>query len=97
MLRARVRRSGALRYRLRYRNGRDPETLTATDAGDALRQARQRSFAAQSDVSLWRHGVLVAECPIPAGENAPVMSQALMDRLVTAGFYIMNPPHQEQS
>lgn len=87
MVWTRVRRFRALRYQLRYSSGADPETLIATDVAEALRQARQRSRAAQSSVAIWREGLLVAECPVLVEEHETGMA----DRLVEAGIYQINP------
>jgi|GEM_PF-349772 len=92
----RVRRFRTLRYQVRYSNGADPETLIATDVAEALRQARQRSQAAQSSVALWREGLLVAECPVPAEEHETGMNAALADRLVAAGIYLISPTWAER-
>jgi cyclopropane fatty-acyl-phospholipid synthase-like methyltransferase len=90
LLRQHLRRFKSLRYQLRYVSGPDPETLIAADVAEALGQARQRSYLAQSDVFLWRDGLMVAQCSVPVSENESVMSEDLRHRLATAGFYLMN-------
>ena len=95
-----------LRYQLRFRATREPESLIAIDVADALRQARRRASAIQSPVSLWRDGALIAECSIPADPDGSAMDADLLKRLVTAGFYVYLPttpgedrrsPHKDQA
>lgn len=79
-----------LRYQLRFTNGREPESLIAVDVADALRQARRRAFETRSPVALWRDGVLITECAVPAERDGPEIDPELIGRLVAAGFYICN-------
>lgn len=77
-----------LSYQLRFTNGQEPESLIATDAADALRQARRRAFLVGAPVALWREGTFVAECDVPSDPEGPTIDADLLMRLVAAGFYV---------